>query len=308
MQSNPSPRVAHPRVHRYDLLFRPDSYAGRADTADALLATAAGWIPDRSHVTIATIRFGAPGTIGEAAPHVVRVQARQQGNHFVYRILDDLGTVFRAFHPVSSEPLILGAVVELIEESERRSVGEPPGAGERGVLIPVLDRVFGFSSGRDARRETAGARSDLVDAVRDYVRVESEQYPGISRYFAERVDQWLVARGCLPAVPYRARSESDFAPSGETFGPSFSRVPASRSVAGPHATWIERVVRAWWRSQEIPHDIESMLDLGRDAARLRSELRRAVSRSGRTPRGRFVVGSGPEGFAVDLDDLADGIG
>jgi hypothetical protein len=308
MQSNPSPRVAHPRAHRYDLHYRPDSYLTPSDPAEAILARAAGWSPAPGHVTIATVQFGAPGTIGEAAPHVVAIQAMPRGNHFAYRIVDDFGSVFRAFHPVSSEPLMLGAVAELIEESERCSVGEAPGEGECGVLIPVLDRVFGFASGRDARKETTAARSALVDAVRAYVRVESEFYPGLSRYFEERVDEWLAAVGCLPAVPYRARAEGRFDSTGVKPGPSPSRVPPSSSVAGPHATWIDRVVRAWWRSQEIPLDLDSALDLGRNAARLRSALRREVSRSGRRPGGLFVVGSGPDGFAVDLGDLADEIG
>lgn len=308
MQSNPSPRVAHPRVQRYDLLYRPDSYLTPSDTAGAILAEAAGRSPDRGHVTIATIRFGAPGTIGEAAPHLVEIQALPRGHHFEYRIVDDSGTGFRAFHPVSSEPLMLGAVAELIEESERCYAGEAPGEAERGVLIPVLDRVFGFASGRDVRRESAGARSALVDMVRAFVRVESDFYPGLSRYFDERVEEWLVATGCLPAAPYRARAEGRFADTRWKPGPSPTRVPASSSVAGPHAMWVEKVVRAWWRCQEVPLDLDSALDLGRDAARLRNALRREVSRSGRPPDGRFGVGSGPEGFAVDLDDLADEIG
>jgi hypothetical protein len=305
MQSRPSSRVAHPRSHRYDLLYRPDSYLTRADSADTILAEAAGWTPGRAPVTIATIRFGATGTIGETAPHTVEVQALPRGNHLAYRIVDDFGTVFRAFHPVSSEPLALGAVAELIEESERCSPDESPGEGERGVLIPVLERVFGFASGRDARQETAAARSALVDAARAFVRVNSELYPGLSRYFGGRVDEWLVSRGCLPAAPYRARAESRFASTGISFEPSPSHVPASSPLAGPHAEWIEAVVRAWWRSRDLPLEIESALDLGRGAARLRSALRREVSRTGKLPGGRFGVGPAHEEFAVDLDDLAE---
>ena len=307
MQSRSFPRVAHSRVHRYDLSFRPDSYLSASDSAEAILAEAAGWAPVRDEIAIATIRFGASGTISGAAPHVVEVRARKRGNYLAFRIVDDFGTVFRPFHPVSSEPLTLGAVAEQIEESELCSAGEPPGEGKRGLLIPVLGRVFGFASGRDARRESAGARSALVDAVRAFVRVESEFYPGLARYFDERVDEWLSSTGCLPEAKYRARAEGRFASTGVKPGPTPSRVPASSPLAGPHASWIERVVRAWWRSREVPLDLDAALDLGRDAARLRSALRREVSRSGRTPGGRFAVGCGPDGFTVDLDDLADGI-
>lgn len=320
MQSRPYPRVAHPRAFRCDLCYRPDAYLAPSDPAAAILAEAAGWpAPPTTGadagVTIATIRFGRPGTIGVIDPHVIEILAVPRGNHVTYAIVDDFGTAYRPFHPVSSEPLALGAVAELIEESARVSDGPRQVAGEhgerdrgdleRGLLLPVLETVFGFASGRDARRETAGARSALVDAVRAFARVESELYPGLDRYFEERIDEWLASKGCLSAPPYGAGIADRLPASRRVREPASPRVPASCVVAGPQADAIERVVRAWRRSREAPVDVEAALDLGRDAARLRSALRREVSRTGRLPEGRFAVAAGAGRFEVDMDDLLD---
>jgi len=332
MPSQPYPRVAQSRAFRYDLTYRPDAYAPpvtpstpspASDPAAAILAEVAGWSvsPDpgpgpEAGLAIATVRFGRPGTIGGVGgvggigPHVVEIRATPRGNHVTYEIVDDLGASYRPFHPVSSEPLSLGAVAELIEESVR--VPDAPGSdgrgsyeGERGVVLPVLETVFGFASGRDARRETAGARSALVDAVRAFVRIESEPYPGLDRYFEERIDEWLASKGCLSVPPYRAGTGGRFPASGPKLEPASPRVPFSCVLAGPEAARIDRVVRAWWRSREAPVGLEAVLDLGRDAARLRSALRREVSRTGRLPRGRFEVVSGSERFQVEMDDLTD---
>jgi hypothetical protein len=330
MPSNPYPRVAHPRAFRYDLTYRPASYSAPvtpstpmsdSDPAATLLAEVAGF-------AIATIRFGRPGTtgglggigglggtgglggIGGIGSHVVEIRATPRGNHVTYAIVDDFGSSYRPFHPVSSEPLNLGSVAELIEESVRVSdaavqAGRGSDGGQRGVLLPVLETVFGFASGRDARRETAASRSALVDAVRAFVRVESGLYPGLDRYFEERIDEWLASKGCLSAPRYRAGAVGRFPDSGPKLEPASPRVPFSCVVAGPEAAGIDRVVRAWWRSREAPVGLEGVLDLGRDAARLRSALRREVSRTGRLPRGRFEVGSGLERLPVDMEDLTD---
>ena len=248
MQSRPYPRVARPRASRYDLCYRPDSYVTASDAAAALLAEAAGWPAPAgggsglgsgsgasSGVAIATLRFGRPGTIGAIDPYVIQIRAVPRGNYVSYAIVDDFGSAYRPFHAVSSEPLALGSVAELIEESEP------------GLLLPVLETVFGFASGRDARRETAGARSALVDAVRAFVRVESELYPGLDRYFEERIDEWLVTKGCLSVPRYGAGVPARFPASGTAREPASLLVPASCLVAGPQAEVIERVVRAWRR-------------------------------------------------------------
>ena len=75
-------------VRSFDLKFRPTTYDARADPAAALLAEAAGQRAPLCcpEVTIARIVFG------RLAPNVIQIRARRRLGHFVFRILDDLGT------------------------------------------------------------------------------------------------------------------------------------------------------------------------------------------------------------------------
>jgi hypothetical protein len=71
----------------------------------------------------------------------------------------------------SARPLTLGQVIALIDGAQNPDL-EP---GREGPLTDLL-------------RDQDGA--DLDDLV-DFVRVESDFYPGLSEYFERRAEEWL---------------------------------------------------------------------------------------------------------------------
>jgi hypothetical protein len=247
-------------------------------------------------VTIARI------TLGTIAPIRIEIRAQRRGNHYAYRIVDGLGRAYRPFHPVSSLPLMLGELCEILDESvESGSDGES--GEERGLVLPVLQSVFGGREGECVPRyRSAGDRSALADAVRAFVRVESEIYPGLASYVEAQVDDWLESIGCL-SIP-------DGLPgvTARDWGPVAPAISARNPVAGPQAAAIERLLRAWWRSQEAPETADGALELAGRVSRLRRALRRHASRYGRLPAGRFEVAAcGPrtERWVVEIDDLTE---
>lgn len=282
-------------VRSFDLKFRPTTYDARADPAAALLAEAAGQRAPLCcpEVTIARIVFG------RLAPNVIQIRARRRLGHFVFRILDDLGTEFRINDRMSSWPLNLGQMIRLIENS--KGIGE-----ELGLVFPVLDTVLGFGDDRrDSVRSggggyvSAGDRSALVDAVRAFVRVESDFYPELERYIEYEVDAWLERVGCLSCA--HATEGLDL----RKQEPAPSPAAAGSCVVGPHAEAIDRIVRAWWRSQQSPRTTDEALEIGRKVNVLYNALRKHTSQFGRLPAGRFQVEAGPPGRRIDIDDLTE---
>ena len=108
----------------------------------------------------------------------IRARRRRGGRRILYRVVDEYGEPGEpgwACRPASSvQPLTTGQLVELIETARcpRFDVGDGP----------LTEALRDFQEGSDPR--------GLVE----FVRVESEFYPGLGEYFERRAREWLERR------------------------------------------------------------------------------------------------------------------
>jgi hypothetical protein len=267
----------------FELAYRPHSYADVAHPTAAIRGEPSGDRfppPHPGEVAIARVTYRT------VVPHEVEIRARPTEDGFRYRIVDEVGSLFVPILDLSREPLSLGQLVDLIEESHGIT-------GDPGLATPVLDAVFPAPNPRDrGAGETAGDRRARVDAVRGFVTVASDIYAELEELFQLKTDEWLVEREYLHTATRRtARLNRE----------------AMSTSQDPVEVEIDRMLRAWWMSHGGPLSDEEGIELGYKALQLRGYLREQAAERGRLPAGGVSLGGrdGGERWNVDLDGLVD---
>jgi hypothetical protein len=161
-------------------------------------------------------------------------------------------------------------------------------------VIPVLRQQFpALRSHFDPRwGETAGDRSALIDSVRAFVTVTSELYPELEDYYRTRVDEVLATLGYLRGF---------CRPIQHTIGtehPRFGGTPA-------HDDAIERLMRAWARSQEPVTCLAAGMARNSRRKALEKYLHEYALLHGKLPAGEVRPIEHLDSWTIDIDDLTE---
>jgi hypothetical protein len=121
---------------------------------------------------------------------VIEVRVRPGGPGLLYRIVDEYETEFVMPFDRSKQPLSLGELVKLINESE--------GLRQERGLVSCEVEACACPGGRF--RPT---NEEWLESVRGFVTVTSEIYPDLQSYYEAFVEEWLSEQGLLdgPAGP-----------------------------------------------------------------------------------------------------------
>jgi hypothetical protein len=115
--------------------------------------------------------------LASATGDVIAVRAKRRGEVIRYRAEDEHGTRYRPAQSQSPTPLTCDELIRLIDGA--RIVGEKG----YGLVFFYLDvHVRGTAEPKRAAHR---------QALRHFIRVRSDFYPDLERYYEERIEQWV---------------------------------------------------------------------------------------------------------------------
>jgi hypothetical protein len=114
-----------------------------------------------------------------ATGDVISIRARHQGGRILYRIVDedDGETVYECAPAESERPLTMGELIGLMDRVTAEGNYPYYGSG-----LTTVWRDYHADNGSD------------LDELLNFVKVYSEFYPELSRYYADEASEWLANR------------------------------------------------------------------------------------------------------------------